>query len=309
MYSQDGDGFGDKNKPRDLNMDVQGLVIEKRGGEEPSFRLRRSLFSSILVLLFLSLCIAVIALSIQLYKRKANVSIGHVCVSPGCVTVSSRLMSTANLSSNPCKDFFQYSCGGWKESNFLPASQSQWNGFTNLRQKTANIVKRALESSLNVTDKNAATYKLVTFYRSCVDEKLLETAQEKPLVNLLSSNSSWPVLNSSWTEREWNQTNALVSNHNLFFSYYHHGRPAPIFNAFVKANDKASNKHIIEVRLVRISYSPSFLHTSMHLLISLPHNMTCKHTFLKITCIPEMEFSHKSIYSLIMPDGATNELS
>ena len=38
-------------------------------------------------------------------------------------------MESMDLKADPCRDFFQFACGGWIEKNSIPESKSRWNNF------------------------------------------------------------------------------------------------------------------------------------------------------------------------------------
>src|SRR4051812_5871250 len=54
--------------------------------------------------------------------------------SPAAATPLAKLPYTPSLdvtamdrTADPCVDFYQYSCGGWKTNNPIPADQSRWD--------------------------------------------------------------------------------------------------------------------------------------------------------------------------------------
>eukprot|EP00794_Sanderia_malayensis_P000282 gene282-907_t len=243
--------------------DVETLVVGGSKDASATDFMKQSSLRCVIVLLVLGLCIAVITLAVFYIQNKSsrdlqqgdkssagqnqNGRVGNVCLTSGCITVSSRLIQSANLSADPCHDFFEYSCGGWKANNFLPDSKSQAGGFSDLKEKAANVIKRALDSKSVTPNGNSAVDKLVLFFRSCLDETTLNKRGSEPLLKLLDTQGSWPLLNSSWDESHWTETDAFVRNHRVFFSYFHVGRPSPIFNTCVKVDDKNSSEHIIQI--------------------------------------------------------------
>ena len=205
----------------------------------------RSVLTCLVVLLLLAVCVVVVVLLVRSTDKPT--SINQVCSNSNCVLSAAKLISGANLSADPCIDFYEYSCGGWKAQNFIPGSDSEWNGFTTRRKAIANILKRALDSNTIVHEKGNAIEKVLNLYTSCTNTTHLDVLGAGPLNTLLEELGSWPIINDTWKDNEWNMEEAIFTHHSIFFSYIHHGRPAPIFNSYVKVDDRNSTTHIISV--------------------------------------------------------------
>ena len=206
---------------------------------------KRSFLLACIVLLLLALSVTIIVLIIRESKDE-KVKSKDICLTGDCVSVAAKVIQAANFSANPCNDFYEYACGGWKARKFLPESKSELNGFTVLKDKIANIIRRAL-SKRKPYKHGSALSKLVQFYISCTNVTKLEERGDHPLKELLLELGSWPLLNDSWSEMGWDMENAFAKTHELLFSYIHHGLPAPFFNSYVKVDERNSSAHIISV--------------------------------------------------------------
>ena len=60
-------------------------------------------------------------LGIKLYSNKGKTSnTSDVCLTKGCVQLSAQIASRLNTSVDPCEDFVEFACGGWRKKNVIP---------------------------------------------------------------------------------------------------------------------------------------------------------------------------------------------
>jgi putative endopeptidase len=83
---------------------------------------------------------------------------------------------------DPCQDFYQYACGNWLKSAEIPADQTSWSSFVEIRERNAVILREILEkSSAPDAGRDAIAQKIGDYYGSCVDEKAVEAEGVTPL--------------------------------------------------------------------------------------------------------------------------------
>lgn len=77
-------------------------------------------------------------------KVVTNSSADRYCVTPSCVTVAAAIINAMDTTTDPCEDFYTYSCGGWIKSNPLPDGKSIWGSFNKLWQENQLVMKNVL---------------------------------------------------------------------------------------------------------------------------------------------------------------------
>ena len=241
-------------RPRKAS-DLEILVNSSRNSLNTRPRpLRKSLIQAVIILLLLVVSILLVTLITRLTKQsQGNVQFlqkANVCMTHDCVSVAARIIASVNFSVDPCQDFHKFSCGNWEATHFLPESKTHIDAFVNIEDKNLNILKKSLDS-LKMDKGDTALGKLHRFYQSCRGDKVIESRGKKPIIGLIQSLGSCPLLNATWNEGLWDFNSVLAKIHRtLFASMFLVVMPGPLFNSFVKPDDINSSQHIIEVRFV-----------------------------------------------------------
>ena len=90
-------------------------------------------------------------------------------------------VNAMDKSADPCVDFYQYSCGGWKKNNPIPPDQTSWEVYGKLYQDNLNFLRSILEQAANATQRDAVTQKIGDFYGACTDENAVEKRGLSPV--------------------------------------------------------------------------------------------------------------------------------
>eukprot|EP00106_Octopus_bimaculoides_P022840 XP_014790282.1 PREDICTED: endothelin-converting enzyme 2-like [Octopus bimaculoides] len=121
---------------------------------------RKTVLERVLITLSIILSVVVIILAIMLTVKQSKINQiegeQKYCLTPACVTVASTVLNSMDKTVDPCKDFFQYACGGWIKNHPIPSGYSTWGTFGVLRKQNQIIMKHVIEEkykNLNSTAK------------------------------------------------------------------------------------------------------------------------------------------------------------
>ena len=56
-------------------------------------------------------------------------------------------LASMDQTADPCANFYQYSCGGWKKNNPIPPDQSSWDVYRKLYEDNLNYLRSILEEA------------------------------------------------------------------------------------------------------------------------------------------------------------------
>ena len=99
--------------------------------------------------------------------------------------VANPTVSALDKSADPCVDFYQFACGGWKKNNPIPSDQAIWSRFGELAERNRTVLRGILENAAKATNRTANEQKIGDYYATCIDEDAINKkgiAVLKPVV-------------------------------------------------------------------------------------------------------------------------------
>ena len=98
----------------------------------------------------------------------------QVASEPAMVYTPSLDINAMDKSADPCVDFYQYSCGGWKKANPIPPDETSWSVYAKLYEDNLNFLRSMLDEAARHPERDAVTQKIGDFYGACMDESAVE---------------------------------------------------------------------------------------------------------------------------------------
>ncbi|KAF7295320.1 Endothelin-converting enzyme 1 [Mycena indigotica] len=116
----------------------------------------------------------------------------EVCITPECIKLSASILSSLDVSKDPCENFFEFANGGWIASHPLPADKGSFGQFEALSIDNKRVVQHFLEtpsatSSFTTSADEQLLHKLRSFYNSCLNENRLDEIGNEPLLQFVKT--------------------------------------------------------------------------------------------------------------------------
>jgi putative endopeptidase len=83
---------------------------------------------------------------------------------------------------DPCQNFYKFSCGGWMTANPLPGDQARFGRFDMLQDRNRTILQNLLETaSADKPGRSVTEQKIGDYYYACMDQKTIDSKGADPL--------------------------------------------------------------------------------------------------------------------------------
>ncbi len=91
-------------------------------------------------------------------------------------------VSAMDKSTDPCVDFYAYSCGGWMKKNPIPPDQASWSVYGKMHDDNQRFLWGILDDlAKKTTGRTPTQQKIGDYFASCMDEAAIEKLGASPL--------------------------------------------------------------------------------------------------------------------------------
>ena len=95
-------------------------------------------------------------------------------------------VSAMDRNTDPCVDFYQYSCGGWRKNNPIPADQGSWSVYGKVADENEQYLWGILEDAAKPSpDRTPVEREIGDYFAACMDQSAIDNAGIKPLEPVL----------------------------------------------------------------------------------------------------------------------------
>jgi endothelin-converting enzyme/putative endopeptidase len=95
-------------------------------------------------------------------------------------------LASLDRSADPCVDFYEFACGGWKARNPIPPDQPRWSVYRKLQDENDQYLWGLLENAAVIrADRSPSEQKIGDYFATCMDESAIEERGDAPLLEAL----------------------------------------------------------------------------------------------------------------------------
>ena len=194
----------------------------------------------LLLLVCIALAVYLIVTDAETCKKTKANQPQNICSLSSCLEVAGAIKQNLNESVDPCKDFFQYSCGSWIKDNPIPSSENRFSTFSQLlNQNNKKLLLLLLEDDDSPSER--AVKKTKDYFKSCMAEDQNDNTAVPELNRLITQYGSWPLGNTTWNESTWSLPEVLMAFQRDFTF------TSPLFVPRTDTNPFKSSQHILKV--------------------------------------------------------------
>ena len=89
-------------------------------------------------------------------------------------------VSSIDKTADPCSDFYQYACGGWRKNNPIPGDQARWGTFNQLAERNSYLLYTELKQAAD-NPQTPSQKQYGTFFAACMNVDQANQLGAKPV--------------------------------------------------------------------------------------------------------------------------------
>jgi putative endopeptidase len=90
-------------------------------------------------------------------------------------------VTSLDRSTDPCVDFYKFSCGGWKKKNPIPTDQSGWSVYAKLGNENQQFLWGILETDAKAKNRTPVQQKVGDYFAACMNTAAIDALGLKPV--------------------------------------------------------------------------------------------------------------------------------
>jgi putative endopeptidase len=94
-------------------------------------------------------------------------------------------INNLDRSIDPCENFYQYACGGWKKNNPIPADQAGWDVYAKLTNENQQFLWGILAQDAKLANRTPVQQKVGDYFAACMNTRAIDALGDKPILPAL----------------------------------------------------------------------------------------------------------------------------
>lgn len=90
-------------------------------------------------------------------------------------------LASMDRTADPCADFYQYTCGGWRKNNPIPSDQAAWDVYGKLANENEQFLWGILLDMENAKNRTPNQQKIGDYFGACMDTSAIDKLGDTPL--------------------------------------------------------------------------------------------------------------------------------
>jgi len=174
-------------------------------------------------------------------------------MTPGCVKAAASVINMYDNTVDPCEDFYKFACGNFLKETVIPDHKADVGAFSILNDVLIGRLRKLFEGSAEAGEPQVYD-EVRNFYKSCMNESLINNTGKKDLMKIVNELGGWPVLQGKkWSGENfaWQKQEEVASRLGL--------DTGKLLNFGIESNKENSSKRILVFNQASLGLPREFL--------------------------------------------------